>query len=87
MADNKQFYPVGTPGVAWGEKEKTEWFKRVDVAKRSYKEEVLIKIDSLKTSFDVMKYGTLSLNPDKYPLYVIKTRNWDPKAKPTILVT
>ena len=53
---------------------------------RSYKEEVLDKIDLLKEDFDVEQYGALSVDPERYPLMSIKTRNWDAN-KPNVLVT
>ena len=40
-----QNYPIGTPGEAWGEKEKAQW-KAQQTVKRSYQEEVLNKLNS-----------------------------------------
>eukprot|EP00121_Abeoforma_whisleri_P010213 Awhi_evm2s9411 len=82
-------YPIGTKGVKWGDKEKKEWFE-VQSVKRSYKDEVVSKIDvlrsSLKDSFEVNEYGSLSVDHDRYPLFVFKSKNWDEKRK-TVLVT
>jgi prolyl oligopeptidase PreP (S9A serine peptidase family) len=51
---------------------------------------LLAKINELKTErggmFEVEQYGSLSKDPERYPLFVVKTRAWE-TSKPTILVT
>ncbi|MEQ1721631.1 MAG: M14 family metallocarboxypeptidase [Pseudobdellovibrio sp.] len=69
----------------WGQEEKAAWLKEQTI-KRSYKDDVLTKIEKLKSSLDVISYGNLSYNPDRYPLYCIKSHNFD-KNKKTILIT
>ena len=69
-------YPIGTPGQKWTEKENVQWFE-VQTIKRSYQDEVVEKIISLKADFDVQQYGALSFDETRYPLFVIKTKNWD----------
>lgn len=71
--------------MAWGEEEKNKWFEE-QKSQRSYKDEVLDKIEKLKDRFDVEKYGALSLDPERYPLYLIKSKNLD-STKETILIT
>lgn len=78
-------YPIGTPGQSWGEAERKAWCEQRDV-KRSYQEEVVTKIDALRERFDVEQYGALSYDEARFPLFCIKTRNWD-AAKPVVLVT
>ncbi|MCX2789768.1 M14 family metallocarboxypeptidase [Vibrio sp. Sgm 5] len=78
-------YPIGTPGQPWGEAERRAWCEQRDV-KRSYQEEVVTKIDALRERFDVEQYGALSYDEARFPLFCIKTRNWD-AAKPVVLVT
>ncbi|MGR5135508.1 M14 family metallopeptidase [Vibrio jasicida] len=78
-------YPIGTPGQPWGEAERKAWCEQRDV-KRSYQEEVETKIDALRERFDVEQYGALSYDEARFPLFCIKTRNWD-AAKPVVLVT
>ncbi|CAH1234075.1 Peptidase [Vibrio harveyi] len=78
-------YPIGTPGQSWGEAERKAWREQRDV-KRSYQEEVVTKIDALRERFDVEQYGALSYDEARFPLFCIKTRNWD-GAKPVVLVT
>lgn len=78
-------YPIGTPGQPWGEAERKAWCEQRDV-KRSYQEEVVTKVDALRERFDVEQYGALSYDEARFPLFCIKTRNWD-AAKPVVLVT
>ncbi|MEH0711819.1 M14 family metallocarboxypeptidase [Vibrio owensii] len=78
-------YPIGTPGQPWGEAERKAWCEQRDV-KRSYQEEVVTKIDALRERFNVEQYGALSYDEARFPLFCIKTRNWD-AAKPVVLVT
>ena len=65
-------YPIGTPGVAWGEAERTEWLSR-QTRRRSYETDVLGTIGRLRPRFDVVQYGQLDYGPsDTYPLFAIK---------------
>jgi hypothetical protein len=80
-----QSYPIGAQGKKWGQAEKIQWLSKQTI-KRSYQEEVIEKLVTLKDEFDVEQYGTLSYDLERYPLYVVKTRHWDDK-KPTVLVT
>ena len=68
-------YPIGTPGVAWGDAERATWLARQS-AKRSYADDVLSRIESLRSRFDVIEYGRLDYHADKYPLLAIKSREW-----------
>jgi hypothetical protein len=79
-------FPIGNPGQPWGETERAAWLTSRDV-KRSYKEEVLAKLEALSADeFEVAKYGSLSIEPDRYPLYYVKARNWV-EGRPCVLVT
>eukprot|EP00927_Polykrikos_kofoidii_P060078 TRINITY_DN55142_c0_g1_i1.p1 TRINITY_DN55142_c0_g1~~TRINITY_DN55142_c0_g1_i1.p1 ORF type:complete len:346 (-),score=56.75 TRINITY_DN55142_c0_g1_i1:233-1270(-) len=78
-------YRIGTFGRAWGDAEKAAWLAQT-VAKRSYQDEVLDKLTPLRENFEVVQYGALSVNPARYPLFAVHTRDWDP-AKPSVLVT
>ena len=64
----------------WGAKEKEDWFKD-QVIKRSYLDEVVTKIRKMinkpNSTFDLIQYGELSLNPKKYPVFLIKTKKFD----------
>ncbi|KRD39408.1 peptidase [Lysobacter sp. Root916] len=79
------FYPIGTPGQAWGAAEVAEWRSR-QVRHRSYADDVLSKIDALRSRFEVLEYGRLDYAPDSYPLFAIKSRDWQ-EGLPTALVT
>jgi hypothetical protein len=69
----------------WGIKEKENWFKQQSI-KRSYLDEVVSKIQKLSSDFAVFQYGALSLNPARYPMYLVKSKNSDPSKK-TVLIT
>jgi hypothetical protein len=71
--------------VAWGNVEKENWFKEQTI-KRSYQDDVVTKIEKLKATFDVFEYGKLSSHPNRYPLYMIKSKNFS-EAKKTIIIT
>lgn len=71
--------------AAWGQAEKEIWFQQ-QLVKRSYLKEVVTKIQELKSKFEVNPYGALSLNKEIYPLFLVKSKNFDPNKK-TILIT
>ncbi|MDZ4676578.1 MAG: peptidase [Oligoflexia bacterium] len=71
--------------MKWQQAEKDIWYKEQKI-KRSYQEEVVSKIQKLKTNFEIHQYGALSLNPNSYPLHLIKSKNFD-VTKKTILIT
>lgn len=78
-------YPIGNPGVKWGKAERAEWLT-AQTSKRSYQEEVLVKLESLQERFAIEQYGALSFARSQYPLYVLKSRQWD-RQKTVILIT
>ena len=78
-------YPIGIPGKKWDEHERAEWLLRQKI-KRSYSDEVINKINELNEGFDIEQYGSLSYSPKRYPLYLLKSTNFDPNL-PVILVT
>lgn len=69
----------------WGEEEKSKWFQEQTI-QRSYLEEVVAKIIKLSDRFEVSSYGALSLNPKLYPLYMIKSKKFNPLLK-TVLIS
>jgi hypothetical protein len=85
MAAPLSFYPIGTIGQPWGDKERAAWREQTQI-QRSYKEEVLDKLESFREQFAVEKYGALSYDVDRYPLFYVKTCDWEVE-KPTVLVT
>ncbi len=78
-------YPIGTPGQKWGEKECLEW-RATTTIKREYQQEVVPKIEALADAFDVEQYGALSYDQARYPLFCLKSKNWQ-QDKPTVLIT
>lgn len=85
MSIDAAFYPIGTPGQAWGALERAQWLAQQQV-QRSYAEEVLVKVDALRERFDVTQYGELDYPSGRYPLFAIRSQNWD-GALPVMLVT
>lgn len=79
------FYPIGTPGQPWGDGEKAEWSSR-QARKRSYEADVASVIERLRTRFDVVQYGELEYGTDAYPLFAIRSREWNDEL-PCVLVT
>jgi hypothetical protein len=78
-------YPIGTPGVPWGEAERAEWLSR-RVRYRSHGDDVVKTIERLSQRFDVAEYGQISYPPDHYRLFAVRSRNWRDEL-PTALVT
>ncbi|WP_114634803.1 M14 family metallopeptidase [Vibrio splendidus] len=78
-------YPIGKPGKKWQQAERQAWFAQRTV-KREYQQEVVPKIQALADRFDIEQYGALSYDEARFPLFAIKSKNWD-ASKPTILVT
>lgn len=68
----KAFYPIGKPGTPWSTTEKAQWRDTREI-QRSYKQEVVDKILPLKGRFHIQQYGALSQDPDRYPMYAIRT--------------
>jgi hypothetical protein len=82
---NARFYPIGTPGQAWGDSEKAQW-RDGQPKRRSYADEVGTVVETLSADFDVVRYGELDYAPDTYTLYALRSRDWNP-ALPSVLVT
>ena len=69
----------------WTEHDKINWFNEQTI-KRSYQKDVVAKIEKLKNSLEVVQYGALSINQNEYPVFLIKSKNFDQNKK-TILIT
>lgn len=78
-------YPIGIAGQKWNEHERLAWRESTQV-KRLYSEEVLPKIEALKARFNVEQYGALSYDAKRFPLFCIKSNDWNDN-KPTVLVS
>lgn len=81
----QQAYPIGTPGQPWGETEKQLWAQQQQV-KRSYSQQVVSKLQNLPGEFELVEYASLNYAAGDYPLYAIKSANWD-ATKSNALIT
>ena len=79
------FYPIGTPGQAWGAPEVAQWRAR-QRRLRSYADDVLAPLDRLLPQWDVARYGELAYGDAHYALVAVRSRHWQP-GLPTVLVT
>ena len=77
-------YPV-IEGVVWTPEQRVEWLEK-QIVERSYKEEVLDRLLPLHKHFDALQYGALSIDPERYPTYALKSKGWD-ETKPNVLIT
>ncbi len=71
--------------MSWGPKEKQKWYNEQSI-QRSYKSDVVTKIRALALNFEIHQYGSLSISPDNYPLYLLLSKNLN-STKQTILIT
>ena len=78
-------YSIGTQGQPWADEDKGLWLTK-QVIKRCYQDEVLSKLELQTSSFDMIQYGSLSIDESRYPLYAMKSKDWQSKNK-TVLVT
>jgi len=78
-------YPVGTPGQPWGPSEVAAWLSQ-QTCKRRYAADVVDAVERLRTRFDVVEYGCIEYDPDTYPLFAIRSREWQDEL-PVVLVT
>ncbi len=71
--------------MKWQQADKDDWYRQQKI-KRSYQDEVVSKIHHLKNSFEILQYGALSLDRARYPLFLIRSKNFT-STKKTILIT
>lgn len=72
-------------GLPWGQLEGQVWLIS-RVKHRSYADDVLTRIDALRARFDVEQYGQVDYQGVTYPLFALRSRNWN-AALPVALVT
>jgi hypothetical protein len=81
----ERFYPIGTPGTPWGEREREQWRAR-QVKSRSYVDDVVGRVRAFGAAhadaFDVVEYGTVS----GHPLLALVSRGLG-DARPVAVVT
>ncbi|WP_241971732.1 M14 family metallopeptidase [Aliidiomarina sanyensis] len=81
-------YPIGSPGIPWGDNEKAAWLRK-QRKRRSYTQDVVSRIDALRAHYDVEVYGVLPYSEQvgtDYELFAVRSKNWL-DSRPTILVT
>ncbi|HEU4814208.1 MAG TPA: M14 family metallocarboxypeptidase [Xanthomonadaceae bacterium] len=78
-------HPDSTPLRPWGAAEVAGWRAR-QVRQRSYREDVVVVVERLGERYDVTQYGRLDYAPHSYPLFALRSRDWD-DARPCALVT
>lgn len=78
-------YPIGTHGRPWGDAELSAW-QAQQTRQRSYEADVLSAIETLRPRYEVVQYGQLDYQPDTYPLFAVKSREWRNEL-PCVLVT
>jgi len=78
-------FPIGTPGQSWSPAEVDAW-RALHHARRSYADDVLSVIESLRANHDVSQYGELDYPDRRYPLFAVRSRTWD-ESLPIMLIT
>lgn len=87
---SSRFYPIGTPGQAWGPADVQQWRAR-QVRQRSYADDVLSAVEQLRAQWDVERYGEVvyadgAQGEERFPLMALRSRSWS-SALPTVLLT
>lgn len=77
--------PIGTPGQPWGASELALW-RSQQVRRRSYADEVLRVIDSLRPQVEALHYGDAVYGVDAYPLLALRPLSWRADL-PHVLIT
>jgi len=85
MSNEQASNPAGKPGHPWGPAEVAAW-RAMQARKRGYAQEVIAIVDGLRSRFEVSEYGRLEYGEDVYPLFAIRSPDWN-DALPVALVT
>ncbi|WP_028114248.1 M14 family metallopeptidase [Ferrimonas kyonanensis] len=84
MIDSRP-YPIGRLHTPWNDAEKAAWRASTRI-QRSYQSEVVNAIRALADRFELLQYGALSYDPERYPLLALKSPGWH-QDKPTVLIS
>ena len=76
---------IGQPGVPWGPTERATWRSRQQ-PQRSYEVELQRPIEALADAWEVVPYGELAYDGQRFPLRALRSAVWRPEL-PTALVT
>ena len=63
------------PVKKWGSQEKASWLSKQSV-QRSYLDDVVDRLNALEGRFTLQKYAALSYAVENYPLYLVKSKNF-----------
>jgi len=85
MASAPATFPIGTAGQPWGAPERAEWLSR-QMRRRSYADDVVARIDALRSRFDVTEYGRLDYGAERFTLLALRSCGWR-EDLPNVLVT
>ena len=83
--NDPHFYPIGTPGQAWGHAELAQWRSR-QVRQRSYAGDVLAAVERLRDHMEVQVYSEVVYAGESFPLVTLRSPGWN-EALPSVLVT
>jgi hypothetical protein len=78
-------YPIGIPGIVWTATERAAWLA-LQREQRRYDSDVLKRLDALCLHYEVIEYGRLPADPERYPLLALKSLDWNVNL-PVVLVT
>lgn len=81
----ERFYPIGTPGEPWTEADRRAWFEQQTI-QRSYADEVLAALEEPADRWEVVDYGSLPIDSERYPLKAVRVRSTNGDA-PWVLIT
>ncbi|MGK0205468.1 MAG: hypothetical protein ACI9S9_004558 [Planctomycetota bacterium] len=81
----QRFHPIGTPGQPWTDADKATWLEGRQ-RQRSYRDEVLDKLERLDSSCEIAQYGALDIDTERFPLFAVKCKSSNPDA-PWALIT
>lgn len=76
---------IGTAGRPWGDDERDRW-RFLQSRQRSYKDDIVPRIDALRNRFERIAYGRIEYAGDAYILYALRSRAMNPML-PVALVT
>jgi hypothetical protein len=69
----------------WQQAERMNWLSQQKI-QRSYQDEVVWQVRKLSDQFAIEEYGALALAPDRYPLFLLRTKDFC-SSKKTVLIT
>ncbi len=75
-------YPIGNLGQKWQQAEREAWLAQRTVGVNTNKK-LYRRLKALADRFDIEQYGALSYDENRFPLFAIKSKNWD-ESKPMV---